>query len=406
GIEFLVTFVYASPNAMHRRGLWQELQKLAMNIHEPWLLGGDFNCILRPSERTGGAPTRSPVSQEFSTWLFNNTIEELRTDGVLYTWERGGLKQKLDRFVANSAWILTFHKPFVQHLPRINSDHFPLLVRVPSDPRPVRTRKNFNFLASWLLHDGFAEVVRGAWSGKPYTEASRCFQERATHWNYHVFGNIFQRKKRLLRRIGGVQRELQKYTTPRLHSMEEKFRKELAEIALQEELLMLQKSQRDWSLFGDRNTSFYHRAVKQRRSQNRITFLRDDDGSMVEDPSSIQRLALNFFRNVYSHDEPLHAGPGMANFFPKLDMRFFAIMNRDVSDSEIFLALKDMKPLKASGPDGLHAMFFQRQWNTVGSTVCDMIRSFLNGGDLPVGLNETSLVLIPKVQNPSSIRNF
>ena len=44
---------------------------------------------------------------------------------------------------------------------------------------------------------------------------------------------------------------------------------------------------------------------------------------------------------------------------------------RSVKKEEIEQAFKSMGALKAPGPDGLNALFFQSQWQTVGPVVSD-----------------------------------
>jgi len=41
--NWLLTFVYASPQLQTREILWQTLQHHASTYHKPWLLAGDFN---------------------------------------------------------------------------------------------------------------------------------------------------------------------------------------------------------------------------------------------------------------------------------------------------------------------------------------------------------------------------
>jgi len=62
-----------------------------------------------------------------------------------------------------------------------------------------------------------------------------------------------------------------------------------------------------------------------------------------------------------------------------------------------YLALKTMHPFKAPRPNGFQAFFFQRFWHIVKEKVCNMVLHVLRGNPLPQGLNETFLVLIPKV---------
>lgn len=64
------------------------------------------------------------------------------------------------------------------------------------------------------------------------------------------------------------------------------------------------------------------------------------------------------------------------------------------------MALFGMSPLKAPGPNGLPAGFYQRACSTVGSNIINFAHNFFNSSCLPKGINETFLTLIPKVAHP------
>ncbi|CAI9106595.1 OLC1v1005787C1 [Oldenlandia corymbosa var. corymbosa] len=127
--NFLVTFVYASPNPTIRRSLWEGLNAIAQGIRELWIVGGDFNCLLRVSEKQGGSLSNWNVSSAFSDLLFKNDLHELQTDGAPFTWARPGIAEKLDRIIGNVAWMDRFQEGMVELLPRTQSDHSPLMVR-------------------------------------------------------------------------------------------------------------------------------------------------------------------------------------------------------------------------------------------------------------------------------------
>lgn len=48
-----------------------------------------------------------------------------------------------------------------------------------------------------------------------------------------------------------------------------------------------------------------------------------------------------------------------------------------VTKEEVRRAVFSIDPLKAPGVDGIHAMFFQTQWDVVGDSVCRMVNDVL-----------------------------
>uniref|UniRef100_A0A0A9E3E3 Reverse transcriptase domain-containing protein n=1 Tax=Arundo donax TaxID=35708 RepID=A0A0A9E3E3_ARUDO len=81
-------------------------------------------------------------------------------------------------------------------------------------------------------------------------------------------------------------------------------------------------------------------------------------------------------------------------------------LNAPYNDDEIDAALQGIGDLKAPGPDGMPAIFFKRFWDIVGARVRDEVKMVLNGGDIPDGWNETTVVLIPKVKDPQQLKDL
>lgn len=65
-----------------------------------------------------------------------------------------------------------------------------------------------------------------------------------------------------------------------------------------------------------------------------------------------------------------------------------------------------MGPNKAPGPDGLNGIFFQHHWRDIGEDICREIQHFFETGVLNPALNQTQIILIPKIQNPEKIEQF
>lgn len=69
------------------------------------------------------------------------------------------------------------------------------------------------------------------------------------------------------------------------------------------------------------------------------------------------------------------------------------------------MALFQMGPTKAPGPDGFPALFYQTHWALI-EEICNAVRSFLAGDVIPDGLCDSVIVLIPKVNNPTHLWKF
>ena len=52
------------------------------------------------------------------------------------------------------------------------------------------------------------------------------------------------------------------------------------------------------------------------------------------------------------------------------------------------------------------ALFYKQYWNIVGEDVVREVKAFLNGGTMAKGWNETTVVLIPKLQNPERLKDL
>ena len=62
--------------------------------------------------------------------------------------------------------------------------------------------------------------------------------------------------------------------------------------------------------------------------------------------------------------------------------------------------------MKSPGPDKFSARFFQSSWTTIRGEICKTVLDFLNYGIFDSLLNDTSIVLIPKMKSLVSVTDF
>ncbi|KAE8713266.1 hypothetical protein F3Y22_tig00110213pilonHSYRG00218 [Hibiscus syriacus] len=150
--------VYASPQVEKHKLVWKHLINLNPGENEAWVLGGDFNSILRLDEKDGGSCRGSGVRNLFVAFVFELGLFEVDYRGSKFTWRRGNLCKRLDRYLMNSCWADIFSGTIVLHLDRVGSDHCPLLLKAQNTTR-VQGNRPFRFIAAWQDHPQFKSFL-------------------------------------------------------------------------------------------------------------------------------------------------------------------------------------------------------------------------------------------------------
>lgn len=213
------------------------------------------------------------------------------------------IQKRLDSCWANPAWNLLFLEASVTHLPRINSDHCPILLKL-SDSFNSRLDRPFHFEKMWLSHPRFCRVVEDAQDCSP-NQAISSFKTLAFNWNKEVFGNLFAKKRKILARIDGLQKALAVRPSTFLISLEKELSLEYTTILNQEEEFWALKSRIDWQILGDRNTAFCHIKTITHRKHNKIICLKDNLGNWVDFQDQVMDIILNGFKKIYLIDHLL-----------------------------------------------------------------------------------------------------
>ena len=170
----------------------------------------------------------------------------------------------------------------------------------------------------------------------------------------------------------------------------------LCEMFEREEIMARQRSRIDWLKEGDRNTSFFHARASARRRANRIRYLRKVDGTKCEDQKGMESMAHDFYLNLFS-SEPCTSIDAVLDAIPvKVKDEMNVELGKEYTNEEIKYALFQMGPTKAPGPDGFPALFYQRHWDLLEHDICEAVRGFLKGDDIPEGFNDSIIVLIPQ----------
>lgn len=130
------------------------------------------------------------------------------------------------------------------------------------------------------------------------------------------------------------------------------------------------------------------------------------EGVLVTEQKDLEDLANEFYMDLFTAQPDLDIGRVLAHVPVRVTDQMNESLDAPYTSQEVNRALSMMGASKAPDPDGLTAGFFQHHWETVGPSVTAAVLHFLNGGAMPEGINQTTIVLTPKIKNLQDLKNF
>ncbi|XP_057418470.1 uncharacterized protein LOC130712668 [Lotus japonicus] len=235
-LSWACSAIYASPIPTQRENLWEHLCHIRGSITIPWLLVGDMNETLLPSEVRGGE-FMARRAAKFAEVLAQCNLVDLGLVGGRYTWFRKRnnriiLSKKLDRGLGDVDWRMAFPEATIEILHRLHSDHCPLLVHCGNSSVVGEGTRLFRFMAAWADHPGYQQVVQGAWQREEGPIHSKLDRVRiaSEKFNKETFGGIFRRKRWVEGRLRGVQLDLSMRVTSSMAQLESELQLEYKSI--------------------------------------------------------------------------------------------------------------------------------------------------------------------------------
>jgi hypothetical protein len=411
-----ITCIYGAPRVENRAKVWSQLQDLRGQSNLPWLVVGDFNEALWQFEHMSATPRNENQMMAFRDTLQICGLVDLGFVGVPFTYDnkRQGnrnVKVRLDRAVADSNWRNMFADYGVKHIVSPCSDHVILLVSLKQEQMLPRRKTNKQYEILWERAGELEEIIDQGWNNEEDHQHDQQdladimnklnrMMSTLQGWSKRKFGNVLQELNKYRRKLeqllvqGGDSEEIRNTSD------------HIDELLYREEMLWLQRSRVAWLKEGDRNTRFFHQKAIWRARKNKVKKLKDSQGEWQEEPAVMERMTNSFFKELFTRDLSLNANDVSQLIENKVTEQMNNALTRDFNDEEISNALFQIGPLKAPGPDGFPARFFQRNWGTIKGQVIGAVKKFFQTGKMPNGVNEATIVLIPKVDHPAELKEF
>jgi hypothetical protein len=413
-----LTCWYGEAQKRERQKTWDMMTHIRADSDLPWLCIGDFNEVLRREEHMSICDRDENQMRGFREAVDICGLCDIGYIGLDWTFEKkvaGGhyCRIRLDRALASPSWCSRFPFANLRHLTAACSDHSPILLSLDRDQGELardRSSKTFKYEIMWETHSELRPLVEQVWSSGGDCKSLSDVQQKLSDlscalqgWNKSTFGSVRTETRSLKIRLESL-RQLPGRVGP---SHEEiKIQDRLVELNYREEIMWRQRSRIQWLSEGDQNTKFFHQKASGRKKRNRISRITRSDGSVTEDLDEMKNMTVDFYKQLYTAEGTMGVNEVLSHVPVKVSAEMNEGLTREVSAEEVKSALFQMQPSKAPGSDGYPAHFFQKHWGVCGKDLTMAVIRILAGQDDLEKLNETLLVLIPKVPSPSLLTQY
>ncbi|KAJ9564376.1 hypothetical protein OSB04_000342 [Centaurea solstitialis] len=407
--------VYAPQRAIEKNLLWDDIKRELLRTSDvAWIVCGDFNEV-RSAEERKGSKFDSRGANCFNDFIVAANLTDLRLGGRKFTWMNADCTKlsKLDRFLVNSDFNSLWPEANALALPRVFSDHCPILLETRTcDFGPIP----FKFFNSWLLNPELENLVKEKWDAqKPEFEVFssierlsrklRFLKNAIKEWRLKC--GIEQNKDidslkqkissiDLLAEVGGIDDGL---AAERANLMAK-----LGDLTSAKACDLKQKAKSKWISDGDENSRYFHGVVNNKLKKSRIHGL-NINGSWVTEPDKIKEATRDFFEKKFKEDYPVRPTIS-SSFFKKISDSQRLRLEEPFTEKEVKDAVWSCGENKAPGPDGFSFEFIQKFWSYVGKDFFAAVKFFEINKRINPGSNASFVTLVPKVRDPLSLADY
>lgn len=120
----------------------------------------------------------------------------------------------------------------------------------------------------------------------------------------------------------------------------------------------------------------------------------------------IASIATKYFKELFSTSCPFGIEE-VANLIPRsVTLKMNEQVTKEFQREEVVQAVHSMRPTKASDPNSMSAIFYQKYWDVIGNDIINTVFNVLNSNASVAPLNQTNIALIPKTNSPTKMNEF
>lgn len=389
------------------------------------IIAGDFNCTLDPSKDRSPGIDNSHVKSRETICQF---IKEL---GLIDIWrflhptslsyschsKTHNTYSRIDFFLVSAQLISKIKE--CQYNGFVISDHAAVSM-IYVNPKLVRNPPKWRFQQRWLLDPEFTQFLGQQidfFFQMNTNETSAVIRWEA--FKAYIRGQIISFTSTRSRIANNKMKDL----LIQIKKLEENmFQQQSGDVVMEQRLLLLRTQYNEISANkaaisvlklkqsfydqGERPGRLLAWRIRQQQTERAISYIEDDKGNLITDPTEINNAFQRFYEKLYSSE--WSSDSDKQNLFlnnlniPRISEEQQLGLDLDLSLTEILAAIDSMKAGKAAGTDGLPIDLYKKFKDKLVKPILEMFLEVFQNGILPNSLREALITLLPKPGKPNN----
>jgi hypothetical protein len=373
-----------------------ELPNLLRPNRSQTIIGGDFSCVLHPTDTTGHFNTSRALKEIISGLTLHDTWEQ-NPSQPMYTHHSSHGATRLDRFYISADLIQ--HKSGATIIPVAFSDHHAMTFRLKVNeadvlPRGRQYRWKMNPL---LMHDDtLITEIRSAMA--QWRQRQRFYSNTAQWWERCVKTQLPHLIRRATKKQNDDHRRMENHlyeclnditcsNTPedKKRALLQKYKAKLIRLhATRQNKTLLDMKDND-ALEGEEPSLFHLLKTLRRRTIRNITQVKDIHNHKYTEPQAITDIFLTHLRKKYA---PIQVDNNTIsilrnNITPVNSTDYIESLESPITKDEVLMALKAGAKRKSPGIDGFCLEFYTKNWETIQNDLIQLLNSMFLQKNIP-----------------------
>ncbi|KAL2896925.1 hypothetical protein RDABS01_038709 [Bienertia sinuspersici] len=145
--------------------------------------------------------------------------------------------------------------------------------------------------------------------------------------------------------------------------------------------------------------------MKIQKHSKRVISIKDKDGVWCSRKDRVADAFVEYYKDLLGTEfnNKMHVNAVVVHVRPIINDEQSQQLLSPVTADEIKMVIFVIPGTKAPSPNGNNSTFFKQSWDHNGDWICKAVMEFMHNGKLLREVNCTNLVLILKVDSPSSL---